>query len=682
MKGSGAPSAPRWLLALLSGALLALSFPGSGDQGWAAFAALSPLLAAVEGADWRRAAVLGFGAGVLFWVTTIPWIVATMVRYGNLPWPLAALVFAGLAGYLALYWAAFCALLSRVPVSGGARFVVVAASLWVALEFLRTYLFTGFPWNLLGYSQYRNVPLVQVAAVTGVYGVSFVVVAVNAALWRLVAWERDWRRSLAAVAAAAGAVALATASAWLPPSAGGRPTLDVALVQGRIDQGVKWDPGSQDAALAVYRTLTIDAAGRGAKLVVWPETSLPFVFDEDRRRAVVQALARETGAYLLVGALGGAPEGLRNSAFLIAPDGEVVGRYDKRHLVPFGEYVPLKPLLPFVDVLGGGAIGGLRSGGETTVFSTPLGRLAVIICYEAIFPSEVREFFLAGADVLVNITNDAWFGRSAAPVQHLAMAAFRAVENRAYVVRAANTGISASVGPDGRIAQASGLFTREIVSGTIAPRGGVSVYTEYGDVFAWATVAVALALMWPNRLTRKIGMRRVGETRAALGDETGRLHVRRGALAALVTAAGATAAVVWGWRPHAAGGEGYQVVARWTIPGGEGRFVALRREPGATDLDALAERIREDFARHANGVAMIFDDVQAARDVRQGSRNLGEERFQTALRRQRAMYLKHAARGEESFVVYTDYPLVRETFRYQVDRQATAPRGAPRPHHR
>jgi apolipoprotein N-acyltransferase len=199
--------------------------------------------------------------------------------------------------------------------------------------------------------------------------------------------------------------------------------------------------------------------------------------------------------------------------------GDVTGRYDKRHLVPFGEYVPLKSLLAFVEVLGGGAIGELRSGREATIFSTPLGRLAVVICYEAIFPAEVRDFFLAGADVLVNITNDAWFGRSAAPVQDLAMAAFRAVENRAYLIRAANTGISAIVAPDGRIVEASGLFTRETVSGTIAPRVGPSVYTRYGDVFAWATVAVALAVMWPSSSTRRIGMRRMGSPGSAGGGD-------------------------------------------------------------------------------------------------------------------------------------------------------------------
>ncbi|HXK34461.1 MAG TPA: apolipoprotein N-acyltransferase, partial [Dehalococcoidia bacterium] len=667
---------PRWVLALLSGALLALSFPGSGDQGWIAFAALVPLLAAIEGTSWRRSAVLGFGAGVLFWVATIPWIVTTMVRYGNLPWPLAALVFVGLTGYLALYPAVFCALLSRVPTRRGAGFVVLAASLWVALEFLRTYLLTGFPWNLLGYSQYRNVPVVQVAAVTGVYGVSFVVVTVNAAVWLLIATNRNLKRSLIGAATAAGAMALAVASAWLPPHGGAWPTLDIALVQGSIDQGVKWDLASQDAALGVHRTLTIDAARRGAKLVVWPETSLPFAFDQDRRRAGVQSLARETGAYLLVGALGRAPEGLRNSAFLLAPDGDVVGRYDKRHLVPYGEYVPLKRLLPSIEVLGGGAIGELGSGSEATVFSTPLGRLAVVICYEAIFPAEVREFFVAGADALVSITNDAWFGRSAAPVQHLAMAAFRAVENRAYLVRAANTGISAIVGPDGRIVKASGLFTREVVSGTIAPRAGVSFYTRYGDVFAWAAVAGTLALMWPLRRTRSIAMQLAGKRSLPLEGQAGRLADRRGALAVVITAAGAMTAGVWGWWPRGAGGDGYEVVARWRIPGGEGWFVVVPPDPDEGALRALVERLRAEFSSHENVVAMIFDDPQAARDVRRGSRNLGEERFRAALRHQRAMYLKQTARGEESLVVYGDYPTVHETLRYPTGRGASERRPA------
>ncbi|MBI1960376.1 MAG: apolipoprotein N-acyltransferase [Candidatus Rokubacteria bacterium] len=307
------------------------------------------------------------------------------------------------------------------------------------------------------------------------------------------------------------------------------------------------------------------------------------------------------------------------------------------------------------------------------MFSTPFGRLAVLICYEAIFPREVREFVLAGADVLVNLTNDAWFGRSAAPVQHLAMATFRAVEHRAHLVRAANTGISAVVTPEGRIVEASALFARGTVAGSIAPRTGLTVYTRYGDLFAWTTAVVALAVLWPAGLTRRMGARRIAPTPLALEDETGGFRVRRGALGVLIAAAGATATVVWGWRPGASDGDGYRTVARWVIPGGEGRFVVIRSGSATEDLRALADRMREEFSRHDNAVAMIFDDAEAARDVRRGSRHLGEERFGAALRHQRAMYVKHSARGEESFVIYADYPAVRETLRYPAGRGAAGP---------
>jgi apolipoprotein N-acyltransferase len=590
-----------------------------------------------------------------------------MVSYGGLAWPLAALVLAGFAAYLALYWATFCALLSRISLGSGGLFVVVSASLWVSLELLRTYLFTGFPWNLLGYSQWRNVPLIQLAAITGVYGVSFVVVAVNAALWRALERGHDWRRGAGALGAAALIVALALASGWLPPRDGASPSVQIALVQGSIDQGVKWQPAYQDATLEVYRDLTLEAAGRGARLVVWPETAMPFFLQEDPRRLQVERLARETGTYLLVGAPDRSSRRPRNSALLIGPDGRFLGRYDKRHLVPFGEYVPLKPLLGFIDVLGGGAIGDFAPGRETTVLATPAGRLAVVICYEAIFPAEVREFFLAGADVLVNITNDAWFGRSAAPVQHLAMAAFRAVENRAYLVRAANSGISAIVAPDGRIEQASGLFRREVLSGLVAPRAEASLYTRHGDLFAWASVAVVLAALSPVtfNVRRRTGVPRLDRGAHAFENQDGNIRSRRGLLASLVGGAAAvTAATAWLFRPEAADGRGYQEVARWRMRGGEGRFIAVGPTPTAEELRALGDRLRGESRRMENAVVMVFDDAEAAREVRKGSRTIGEERFQAALRHQRAMYVRQPARGEERLVIYTTYPAAHEVIRY------------------
>lgn len=658
----------RLVSALLSGGILALAFPGTGDQRWLAFLALVPLLLAIEGHTWRRAGSLGFVAGLVFWLATIPWVAPTMVRYGRLPWPLAVLILLGLAGYLALYSAAFCAILARVSLRSGGMYVIVAAGLWVALEFLRTYLFSGFPWNLLSYSQHRNLPLIQVAAVTGVYGVSFVVVAVNAAVARALQWKGSWRRAVAPVGTAALFWGLAVGSGWFQPlPEKDKLSLPVAVVQGNIDQGVKWDPAWQEKTLGVYRDLTLAAARERPQLIVWPETAVPFLLEEDSRRIQVLALARETGAYLLVGAPDRREGQPRNSAFFVGPGGQMLGRYDKRHLVPFGEYVPLGRLLFFVNVLAGGTIGEFAPGNEATVFSTSVGRFGVVICYEAIFPGEVREFFLGGADFLVNITNDAWFGRSAAPSQHLAMAAFRAVENRAYLIRAANTGISAIVAPDGRIVQPSALFAPAVLSAVITPRAEASLYTRYGDLFAWGTVGIALAALFATLGPIPLLRWRAERDQVPADDPSlgGRGWTRRGLLPSLAIGASVMAA---GWfsglRSSSSDGRGYQEVARWRIPGGAGRFIAVGREADPDELKVLGERLREEFHRLETAVVMIFDDPEAARQARRGSRIIGEARFQAALRHQRAMYIKQAARGEHSLIIYDRYPILKEEIRY------------------
>jgi apolipoprotein N-acyltransferase len=639
--------------------MLALAFPGTGGQGWLAFVALAPLLAAIEPVPWRRAGTLGFLAGLTFWLVTIPWVAPTMVRYGGLPWALASVILLGLAGYLALYWVAFCALLARCAPRSGALYVVLAASLWAALEFLRTYLMSGFPWNLLGYSQHQNLSLIQVAALSGVYGVSFVVVAVNAALARVLHMWGRWNEALLPAGIAALCWILAVGSGWLwPAPAEPERAIPVALVQGNIDQGVKWDPAWQGRTLRVYRELTLRAVRERPGLVVWPETAVPFLLQEDPRRREVEALARQTGSYLLVGAPDRSAGGPRNSAFLLGPDGGVLGRFDKRHLVPFGEYVPLRRVLFFVNALAGGTIGEFVPGAEATIFATPVGRFGVVICYEAIFPGEVREFFRSGAGFLVNITNDAWFGRSAAPAQHLAMAAFRAVENRAYLVRAANTGISAIVAPDGRVVEASELFTPAVVSGRIGPRAAVSVYTRYGDLFAWGTVTVALAaalaavlpIRFPcARADRRLFASRPTPNRPRWGRREFLVVVSTGGMG---LAAGALGMV----RPSPAHGRVYRDVARWRIPGGEGRFIAVGRDPTSEELRALAHRLHEECRHLENVVVMVFDDATAARRAYVGFRRVGDDGFEAALAHQRAIYVKQSARREDRLTLCDAYP--------------------------
>lgn len=491
-----------WLLAGGSGALLTLSFPGSGDQAWLAFAALVPLLVAIDGARRRRAAALGLASGAVFWTLTVAWPAPWVVHYAGIGWPRAALTGVVIVGLLSSTTAAFAAMVVSMRDRSAVGAVLLGATGWVALELLRTSIL-GFPWNLLGASQWTRLPLIQVAAMTGVYGVSFVVAAVNVALARVASHERSAREALAASAVAAFTVllALVLGSLGRAPSES-TPRVPVAIAQGHIDQSVKWDAAYIDTSLAVYHELTRDAARAGASLVVWPETAVPLHDRNDARWTEIERLARDLGIHLLVGAPHGPRELPRNSAFLIGPDG-AVGRYDKRHLLPFAEYVPWRGALDFLSVATVGPVSAFSAGGEATVWDTPLGRIAAVICYEAIFPAETRDFFLAGADVLVNLTNDTWFGPTATPVQHLALATFRAVEHRAWLVRAANSGISAIIAPDGRLVRALPLETRAVLSGSVSRRATTTFYTRHGDVFAWAALAVTVAALAPLRLLRR-----------------------------------------------------------------------------------------------------------------------------------------------------------------------------------
>jgi apolipoprotein N-acyltransferase len=262
----------------------------------------------------------------------------------------------------------------------------------------------------------------------------------------------------------------------------------------------------QAATIELYRRLSLEAATNTPTLIVWPETAAPFFFRyEPALRGRVLDIAAETGSYLLVGSpdverasVGAEGDRYYNSAFLVSPNRELLGKYDKIHMVPFGEYVPLKSILFFVHKLAYG-IGDFEPGRTHTVFHLPRGRFGVTICYEVIFPDQVRRYVKQGADFLVNITNDAWFGRSAAPGQHLAMAALRAAENRRYLIRAANTGISAIIDPTGRIVKASDIFVPAVISGRIQLRRGETFYTRYGDLFAWLCVAFVFSVFVAER---------------------------------------------------------------------------------------------------------------------------------------------------------------------------------------
>lgn len=497
------------LLAALSGGLLILAFP-KPDLGWLAFIALVPLLWAIRGQTPVRAFYFGTLAGLIFYLISVSWVTHSMTAYGGVPFALSALALLVLAAYLALYLGVFAmgaAWMARMPWPLN---LLAPSALWIGLEYLRTYALTGLPWILIGYTQYQNSVLLPIASVAGVYGLSFIVVLINVGLTQLIGGAPNRLQTIAVTGAVA--LILVWSPRFLSPAStalsagpstpvGAEQALSVAIVQGNIDQAVKWDPAMQTATIEQYRRLSLEAAKEAPALIVWPETAVPFFLRyEPALIDRVLDIAAETGSYLLVGspdaeptAAGDPTPRYRNSAFLISPQRELLSKYDKIHMVPFGEYVPLKSVLFFVNKLAYG-IGDFEGGQTYTVFDTPGGRFSTTICYEVIFPDQVRRYVKEGAEFLVNITNDAWFGRTAAPAQHLAMAVLRAVENRRYLVRAANTGISAIVDPSGRILRTSDLFVPAVIADQIRVERTHTFYTRYGDLFAWICVIFVIAV--------------------------------------------------------------------------------------------------------------------------------------------------------------------------------------------
>jgi apolipoprotein N-acyltransferase len=490
-----------------------LSFPRYGHPALA-WLALTPLLVAVatlpdssaETGGRRRIApgrafLLGLASGAVYFGGTVYWTGGVMAQYGGLSLAVSTAVASLLVAYLSLFPAIFALVVRRFVVAFGAAGLLLAPFVWVTTEWLgRTVLFGGFPWALVGYSQTRVLPIAQLASVTGVYGLSALVVSVNAALamW-LVA--RSPRRRLAPLAAVAVVLAVA---AWGhlrirdgAMTQDGRP-VTVGLVQGNVSQDQKWDEAFADEIFARYIRQSQEAVRRGARLVIWPETATPFYFQEAPQSALMRQLAREHRIDMLFGTdeIDRRPPGrLYNSAFLLRRDGTDGGVYRKVHLVPFGEYVPFQPLLSFATPLVQ-AVSDFAPGAAPVPLRTDAGVVTTAICYEVVYPQLIREGVLRGSELLTTITNDAWFGRSSAPYQHFEMAAMRAIEQGRYLVRAANTGISGIVDPYGRILQASALFEEAVIVGEVRMRSSLTPYGRHGDIIAWtSTLLTGLAMV-------------------------------------------------------------------------------------------------------------------------------------------------------------------------------------------
>jgi apolipoprotein N-acyltransferase len=504
-----------FVLALLSGALLALSFPKFGHPALA-WIALAPLLVALahRAQPVRRAFTLGLLTGGVYFAGTLYWLVETMVTFGGLSTPLATVAAALLIAYLSLFPAFFALIVARLVRVAGRRALLLAPFVWVASEMGRTYILDGFPWELLGYSQASVLPIAQFASVAGVYGLSGFVAMVSAAA-AYVALDRSatrWR-----IAAAAGAIVLAVGVAGAVRlgdsrlTRGGTP-VKVAVLQGNIPVEQKWDPALRDAIMRRYIEMSREAVGQNAEFILWPESATPLPYEEDVARGeTIRRLARDARVTLLIGSDQiepvrpvdqPKPQGRSyNAAYLIQPDGSTAAIYRKIHLVPFGEYVPFGRILTFVGPLVSAVadMSPFSPGTEAVLLPVAGHQASTAICYEVIYASLMRAFVDRGSELLTTITNDAWYGRSSAAYQHWQQASLRAIEEGRYLARAANTGISGFVDPYGRVLQKSDLFVSAVMVEDLRFLTIRTIYSRIGDVAGWVSIVLTAAALVMTR---------------------------------------------------------------------------------------------------------------------------------------------------------------------------------------
>lgn len=498
---------------VISGLLLCLSFPNFNLY-FLAWVALVPALVSLYDKNAGFALKAGLLMGIVYFFGTTYWIYHALYFYGSMPFILSILLVFLLSLYLSIYPAIFCFLYCTALKKTSLPSLFSAPFIWTSLEFIRSHAFTGFPWSSLGYSQYELLPVIQVADIIGIYGVSFLVVSVNGVIadmfiTKKIRADKPLYSSLSFlggfICTALILISVISYGFFRLYQERNFATFKAAIIQGNIDQDKKWDVSYQKAVLHTYKELTLNVATKAPDIIIWPETALPFIFIEDKYLTEdLISFQKGLNSYLLFGSIliknvkdsersGTQKNWLTNSALLLDKNGNISYIYDKIHLVPFGEYVPLKTILFFIDKLVYG-VGDYYPGNHYLSAVTPFGDFATLICYEIIFPDMVRKFYTNGGDFIITITNDAWFGATHGPYQHFSMAVFRAIENRKPVLRAANSGISGFIDSNGRIIEASKLFERTYLFGEITKDKTLTFYTRYGDIFSYLCIIVTTTL--------------------------------------------------------------------------------------------------------------------------------------------------------------------------------------------
>jgi len=483
-------------LAIMSGALTAFSAPKFGLS-FFAWISLIPLLFIIINKKPARSFLLGLIAGGSYNAVLIYWIPSVPAYYGNLSIGISIIIYLVFVLFLALYWAFFCLLWTKISQSFPKLVFLLAPFLWISLEYILTHFLTGFPWGLIGTTQYQNIWFIQMASITGVYGLSFVLVLFQS----LFLYSIKHRKkapffsvlALLLIIHLGGFLSLKK----ITPSEG---SFTVSVIQGNVSSDISWDQVKTQEIWSLFNQhieLSRKSYEDGAELIIWPEFSVPLCFScsygyFQNFKEKLNQFVQETDCALLLGTneKTSTPGNVSyyNTALCLSPDLSM-SQYHKMHLVPFGEYTPYKKIFSFIEKMTH-AIGEISPGTQYKLHSFKSLKFGSPICYEIIFPNLVRKFAKKGADFLVTITNDGWYGRSSAPYQHFSMAVLRAVENRRYLLRAATTGISGIIDPYGRILSKSKLMTQTHLTEVITPSKTMTIYTKFGDVLPFLSLTL------------------------------------------------------------------------------------------------------------------------------------------------------------------------------------------------
>ena len=529
-----------YLLASLSALLLTLPFPMAGPTpAWhviAAWFALVPLIIALlmrsRATGWRwiaRNLSLGYLCGILWYGGTCYWVYQTMYLYGNLPRSVSIMLLVAFCFYLGLYHAFFALLVTLTHRATGkvGWTLFFTPFLWVAME-LACARITSFPWDQLGVSQIDNLLLSRVATVAGAYGISFLIVVVNCLLVGAILL-RGWRARISClVTGIVLAACLQAGTRWKPAPEPAPATAMLLQPNLNVNGNDNWSGDAFDLNMQHFAALSenkcnpymagmpetgaawqhpdcsarasVAAARDVANMIVWPESPAPFRESDPRFQHWISALAQDAHAPIIVGDIAFTRDpaqpsnvDIYNSASFVSQGGAFVGRYDKMHLVPFGEYIPFQDWLWFAHSLTA-QVGMMTHGAQRKVFSTNGHAYGVFICYESVFAVEVRQFALLGADVLVNVSDDGWYGDTSAPWQHLNMARMRAVENHRWLLRDTNSGVTAAIDPYGRVVQSLPRHTQSSLEAHFGYENDLTFYTLHGDLFAWLCAIIAIVL--------------------------------------------------------------------------------------------------------------------------------------------------------------------------------------------